>query len=270
LERRADPFRVRARVLDDIDRSTGEDVLDLSHAVDASVVSAEEIEEVRLGRRKAVAPAIRRALDLSLPASDERSRDHAADSDSLGELARGSTDLVEPFEAESGLGGGDLKHAVRRCVDDRLAGAQVLLAQIIEDLGSRGGPVAQVARQVILGAPHAKKRLRESLRKDRKGLVEDDARDLPIAGHPVLPGGDLLQDAEGRDRRGGWREAVGLDEMTQTPARELGKRERNALRSAPLADVAERVRAFVAETSGVERAADPDRVEDDQNRSIES
>src|SRR5690606_24493698 len=74
----------------------------------------------------------------------------------------------------------------------------------------------------------------------------------------------------GRDRRGGWREAVGLDEMTQTPARELGKRERNALRSAPLADVAERVRAFVAETSGVERAADPDRVEDDQNRSIES
>ena len=51
--------------------------------------------------------------------------------------------VIEEFDV---FVGGDLKHAVRRCVDDRPSGSHVLVAKPRYDLGARGRDVAERGR----------------------------------------------------------------------------------------------------------------------------
>ena len=53
--------------------------------------------------------------------------------------------LVEPIEAEVRLVRGDLQHAVGRGVEDRLAGADVLLAEVVQHRHARRMGVAEGA-----------------------------------------------------------------------------------------------------------------------------
>jgi len=67
--------------------------------------------------------------------SDERPRDHAADRVLAGEnLARDPARLVELLERDRVLVRGDLEDRVGARVDDPLAGALVLLAELLDDL----------------------------------------------------------------------------------------------------------------------------------------
>jgi hypothetical protein len=92
---------------------------------------------------------------------------------------------VELVEGDDPLVGGDLEHRVGRGVDDRLAGLQVLGAELLDDLGARGWLVAEdaAADGVGEGIDHLG---REPVGIGRERLVEDDAHHLPVAGGGVL------------------------------------------------------------------------------------
>jgi len=55
--------------------------------------------------------------------------------------------FVQPLQTKDVLVGGDLHHAVGRGVEDRLAGAQMFLAEPGDDLGAAGVAVAEHAWQ---------------------------------------------------------------------------------------------------------------------------
>ena len=78
--------------------------------------------------------------------ADERARDHAARCRSSSHSSRAIlADAIQLGERDDLLVRGDLEHAVGRGVDDRLAGAHVLGAELVEDLGAGGGLVAERA-----------------------------------------------------------------------------------------------------------------------------
>ncbi len=80
---------------------------------------------------------------------------------------------------------GDLKDAVRRCVDDRLACFHVLRAQAGKDLGARRCAVAQCAPpDFALEALH--KVRGEAVRVGGEWLSRNDAHQLPVPGDAVF------------------------------------------------------------------------------------
>jgi hypothetical protein len=97
--------------------------------------------------------------------------------------------------------GSHLEDAVRRGVDDRLARGAGLLAEPLEDLGARGGDVAE--------APPPDQSLepiddleREAVGERRERAIEDHTSKLPVARDGVLARGDLGHGAEGAERHG--------------------------------------------------------------------
>ena len=94
-----------------------------------------------------VAP-VGRALETGRAFADKRPRDHPPDIQRIDQLAYASAKLIKPFEAEMRLMRGDLDDGIGRCVADRLAGPDVLLAEPLDDFGSRRMAVAQDARNV--------------------------------------------------------------------------------------------------------------------------
>ena len=99
--------------------------------------------------------------------------------------ARGSAAVVELFERNRVLVGGDLEDGVRRGVDDPLPRPLVLVAELLDDLGPGGGRVAEhsAAGLVHERVDHV---VRESVRVRRKRLGGDDPHQLPVAGGRVL------------------------------------------------------------------------------------
>ncbi len=76
--------------------------------------------------------------------SDERPGDHACDVVLSGQDApRLGAPVVKLLDGDDILVGCDLEDAVRRRVDDRLPGAQVFLAELLDDLRARSRIVAQ-------------------------------------------------------------------------------------------------------------------------------
>jgi hypothetical protein len=103
------------------------------------------------------------------------------------DLARRIADLIQLPQRNHFFMRRHLKYAVRRCVNNRRSGAHVLRAQFLDDFGSRRGPVAQrAAPDAPLEFVHY--RARESIRKERKGLVQMDAGHLPVPRSSVLAG----------------------------------------------------------------------------------
>ena len=156
--------------------------------------------------------------------------------------------------------GGDLEHRVGRGVDDRLAGLQVLGAQLLDDLGARGGLVAEHAAADGLGegVDHLG---REAVGVGREGLVEDDPHHLPVAGGGVLAGRPLGHAA---DHGGGRVDGVDPGDPGQPP--EPPRPERGQLQPADRGGgVPGGVGALVAVVAGVRRLPHPERVADDQD-----
>ena len=108
--------------------------------------------------------------------------------------------VVEPFEPEMRLMRGDLDDRIGRGVADRLAGADMLFAEALDDFGAGGVAVAENARQAGLfhddrfGQFGGKGRLVlgeiAPVETDRHG------RDLPMAGRRVLAARDFVGRAE--------------------------------------------------------------------------
>ena len=144
-----------------------------------------EREVVRpAGLEREVVP-VRRPLVVARLA-DERPGDHAADPCLPVRISRATrAGLVELLERDRLLVRRDLEDRVARRVDDPLARSLMLLAELLDDLRSRGGLVAEdaAARLVHERVDHV---VRETLRVGRKRGIGDDSHQLPVAGGRVL------------------------------------------------------------------------------------
>ena len=126
----------------------GEDVADLADADDPAAARDQPVEQRRFGRRDGVVAPVGGALEGRGGLADERPRDDPADIQRIDQLAHDLAELIKPLEAEMGLVRGDLEDRIGGCVADRLAGPDVLLAEPLDDLGSRRMAVAQDAGQL--------------------------------------------------------------------------------------------------------------------------
>ena len=171
---------------------------------------------------------------------------------------RDSAGLVELLERDRLLVRGDLEDRVGARVDDPLARALVLLAELLDDLRPARRDVAEDAasRLVHERVDHL---VREPVRVGRHRLRGQDPHQLPVAGRRVLAARALEQPPRdgGRSRL---RRAAGERLDVAEPER-LERRQVEA--ADRLRHVAERVRAFVAEVARIGELSRPDCVEDD-------
>ncbi len=144
-DRTGDALPVRLGGHRAVDVLAGEDVRDLADGVHAHPGLAKPLEVVRPRRQqREVVPVWRPLVGARLAL--ERPRDHTADRVLACEQPAGrAAGRVQLLERHRLLVGRDLKHAVGGRVDDPASGALVLLAEQLDDLGARGGDVADHA-----------------------------------------------------------------------------------------------------------------------------
>jgi len=196
--------------------------------------------------------------------AQERTRDHAADIVWLDQLEGRFAHGVQALQAEVFFVGGDLHHRVARGIDDDLAGGDMLVAVLVDDVGARGVTVAQVAHQVHLLLQRVGQLLREGRHVAREvAPVEGDrhAGDFPVAALRILAGGLLARRTVGAGEAVALAEAFGplaagqLGRCRKAEFFQVGQRHRLALISGPAGDMAKGVGAVVAEFVGVGRGA---------------
>src|SRR5690606_15758836 len=169
--------------------------------------------------------------------------------------------LVQLLHGYDLLMGGDLENAVGRRVDDGLAGAHVLLAQLIDDGSAGGGLVAQHPASdggrkgvdYFTGKP---------VGIDGKRPIEDDAGQFPVTRRRVLARGLLGHAAKAPDGRRIRRHAWQIQYMPKPKPAQVGQVE------APHRQrrIAQRIAPFVPKAARVRQLPDADAVEDDQSR----
>jgi hypothetical protein len=204
------------------------------------------------------------ALKAAGPAQ-ERSRNHAPDlvgaaKDVAGDLAH----PVQLLDRNHFLVRGHLEYAVRRRVDDRRAGAHVLLAEPLNDLGAGGRAIAEdpAAYAPLELVQHL---AREAVRVQGEGSFQLNTGDLPVSGGRVLA------------RRGGRatpvaRQRLGCRSQVRQRA-DVGDSERaqvGQLQRPAGGDVTERVAACVAVRGGVRRLTHAEAVENHQDDAAET
>ena len=201
-DRAREAVGVRLRRLRVVDVAAGEDVGDLADArararrprgcargSSAAWARARSRGGWACGGRRPARPRTGRAITRATacsPVSSPRAVRQAAYSSSSGTVVLVRGDL------EDGVGGG---------VDDPLARALVLLAEPLDDLGARGGDVADHAAPGGRGEG-VEQLLREAVGVGRERALGDDAGQLPVADGRVLALRALEQAAGHRRRRG--------------------------------------------------------------------
>ncbi len=266
---------LRARV------AVGEDVADLADGHDGAAGLGATVEDVAVGRRDGEVLPVGRALERAAALADEGAGDDAADHQRIDDTAADAAEVVEPLQSEMRLVRGDLQHAVDRGVEDRLAGADALLAEILDDRRSRSVTIAEDAGQSALADDRsadlgrkARLRVREVAPFERDGATGD----LPMAGWRVLALGCLGRSA-GDSARGLRREAGrelprgGKTRGAEPERIEVRQRQRSLPETSPVAaprgaggrDMAERVRSRVAIGCRIRRSADAEAVEHDDD-----
>ncbi len=250
--------------------------IDVGDLADGDHLAARVLHVVQHGRRRrqhGVVVTVAGALEVALATAHERTRDDAADVVGLQQLAHDVAQLIELLEAVGLFVAGDLEHGVGRGVEDRLAGAHVLFAQIVQHLSAGGVAVAEVARQAGLLDDGVQQLLREAV----VVIVEiapleqhGHAGNLPVAGRGVLAGGELLGEAVGADHldiflQAGREDAAGeLARVTQTQLVEVRQVESatalDLAGGAGLGDMAKGIGAHISELVGVGGSADTERV----------
>ena len=260
LKRRLHAGRVARRMVAPGDAAMVEDVLNLAHAVNRLAVFGQNVAH-RLGRLGAEIAARAGALERARVVADKRTRDDAAHLQlARQQLARNLAVAVQLFQRHNRLVRRDLEHAVRRGIDDQLAGFDVFLAQLVENRRAGGGLVAQRAA-ADRPLKFLDEILREAVRERRERLRELNARDFPVTGGRVLAGGNLAQLAEaalGRFHPAGEARAVDVRQPQLHHMRQV--------RVAGVDDMAERIRALVAVLRSVRQFADAHAVQNDDDR----
>ncbi len=250
----------RARVLA-VDPDAGEQIADLADALHghAGVVELQQVgARGRLERQVAPPGGTPEVARLAL----ERPRDHAPDGVLAGHhRPRGAARLDELVLAQPVVVGGELEHRVGRRVEDHLARAQVVLAELLDDgdaVGRAVGAEAQAGRALELGH----ERRREAARIGRRRGVGDDAHELPVTGGRVLARTERVQPPVERGRR---RRRDTGDRDDRAEAEALERRQTEP--ADRVGDVRERVRlGRVAVGLGVRERADAAGVEHDHGR----
>ena len=128
------------------DAAAGEQIVDLADRHDRHPAAVSRSSSVSpIGVEREVVPVAVRVNDAGR--ADERPRDDAADAHAARRRARRRSRRCDraPAIGIDVFVRGDLEHAVGRRVDDRLARAHVLGAEPLDDLGARGGDVAERA-----------------------------------------------------------------------------------------------------------------------------
>ena len=177
------------------------------------------------------------------------------------DLARDATPVVQLLERDRLLVRRDLEDRVGGRVDDPLPRALVLLAELLDDLRTRGGPVAEhtAARAVHERVDHL---VRKPVRIGRKGDGGDDPHQLPVARRRVLALRALEQAAGDRRSTRLRRAALERLDVAETERLEIGEVET----ADGAGDVAERVGALVAVVGRVRQLPRADGVEHDDAR----
>ncbi len=119
--------------------------------------------------------------------SHERPGDHTANADAASNEVK--CDFAHPIQLRNRnhvFVSGDLEHAVRRRVDDRLSGPHMFGTEPVDDLGARCHDVAEDAT-ANSGFKFGDDRCRETFRERRERPIQHDAHHLPVARHRVLP-----------------------------------------------------------------------------------
>ncbi len=245
------------------DAAAEKNVEDFADAVDLDLSVVELIEQHAFGRGNGVIVAVGRARERArLP--DKRTRDHAAHFVRAAQnITRDFADLVKLPERNHFFVRGDLEDAVGRGVDDRRAGAHVFFAQFLDDFGSGRGVIAErAAADVAFELVHDLGR--KTVRVERKRFRQMNADHLPVAGGGVFPGG--RQRTFSKSRRGPVH-GPHMRERLQIPQSKLG--EIRQVQSAGASDIAQRVAARIAISSGVRHFAGAHAVEHDPNDAAE-
>ncbi len=123
----------------------GEDVADLADADDIATARFQHIEQCRGSRWCGVVVPVGRALEARRAAADKGPRDDPTDAIGINQRARHLTQCVQTLQPERGFVRGDLQHRIGRGVDNRPTAAQVLFAELRDDLGARRMAIAEHA-----------------------------------------------------------------------------------------------------------------------------
>ena len=114
--------------------------------------------------------------------------------------------LVDALEPEALFVRGDLEHGVGRGVDDAIAGCDMLIAQLLDNLRARRVAVAEEPRKARAPHEHVRQLCREARGFAGKlALVEfhGDARHLRMSARRVFAGARLAGGAVCADNRAG-------------------------------------------------------------------
>ncbi len=164
-----------------------EKVDDLSHRLDRKFCILNRIENGARRLHRKIMPTAR-AREL-LRFADERAGDHSTNAIGIRMQTGDAADVVQTLNRDDALVGRDLKHRIRRGVQNRLAGSHVLGAEALDDFRSAGGAIPKKAH-----AGFALDRLHEWQRevlKNAKWLGQNRAGEFPMSGRAVLPSGDF-------------------------------------------------------------------------------
>ncbi len=230
----------------------GEDLRDLAHPVHRHAGRGQDGRAPSARRAAARGRAGRPDRASNAPGRPrERAGDHPRHrvrpgQDRAGRRAGG----VQLLQGHDVLVRGDLEDRVGRGVDDRPAGAQVLGPEVLDHVGARGRRVAEPAAP-DRGGEGVHHLGREAARVGRRRDVGPAAHQLPVAGGGVLGRRALGQPPH--QRRG----PVGHRDPRQRRDRPQPEplQRRQAQAADRRRDVAQRVRAGVAEAVGVDGRA---------------
>ena len=174
--------------------------------------------------------------------ADERARDDPPDSQAdPRELVRDLAPSIQLRDRHDVLVRGDLEHAVGRRVDDRLAGAQVLRAELLDDGRAATPPCSPSVLRPMRRSNSSMSSAGKPVGKHGKRPLEDEPHQLPVPGDRVLAGRRFRHAAEGAERIRLWSDAVDGRDPGEAETAQVRHRERDAAR-----DVAQRVAAGVA------------------------
>ena len=115
-----------------------EDVTDLSHSMHMPAVFDQPVEQCRLGRQHGEVTPVSGTLEGRGGLTDKGSGDDAADIVGIEQPPGQTAKRQQAIEAEMLLVRCDLEDGIRGRVADRLAGADMVLAEPGDDLRSRG------------------------------------------------------------------------------------------------------------------------------------
>src|SRR5438552_1552949 len=187
--------RVATSLADLRNAAMSEDVADLADGDDLAAALRQPVEQGRFRRRNRIVAAVVGAQEGGSCLAHERPRDHPPDLERIDQPAHRQAKLVKSLQAEMRLVRGDLQYRVYRGVTDRLAGADVLLAEALDDPGSGRMAIAEDARHLAFmddrgGQPGREGR--HGVGKVAPVETPRQAGNLPVPRWRVLAARDLL------------------------------------------------------------------------------